>query len=367
QMMPTEDSVLVLPLWLRLGFDKSIEHELRGSPSEAFRSLVRGQSEMPLEKVLFTYSLNDLSSVEQDLFVAASAALVKALTGMRGGREGMRDFLHDLITYPDPDVRPLLKRHFPALRETTSGLGKWWALELAALSRQQALEFYGWQESSAMLTAALNVKVYEIIQPNSSPTPKTTPNQRETSPSTKSGAGREGLKRFFNRIKTGKTTPDTTDSSGNILPKPQPGTPSKPIVRTVYQGALRDYLMTYQSVDPKALAECSNRLNHLKVRCFPLYHRVIDQYQQIIAGSTKRRPKDLNEQLRKIEAEHQAIDNAMSRTRDFMNHYEATQTPAKSDEFRRYQKLKREIDALAFPKREDPISLYLDKIEAELY
>jgi len=97
----------------------------------------------------------------------------------------------------------------------------------------------------------------------------------------------------------------------------------------------------------------------------PLYRPVVAEYQQIVALMSRKKTRRIAERLAELRETREEIGQRMTAIDDYMNWFEATQARATSGAFGEYMKA---ADAAAQRerRRRDPISAYLDSLEAQL-
>lgn len=113
-----------------------------------------------------------------------------------------------------------------------------------------------------------------------------------------------------------------------------------------------------------ALEILGQRLLVFSGRVNPLYRPVIAEYQKITGLLARRKTKRMRERLAELRAMREHISRRMSAIDDYMNWFEATQARQASGEFRDYLKAA-ELGREGERRRRDPISIYLDALEAQ--
>ena len=111
--------------------------------------------------------------------------------------------------------------------------------------------------------------------------------------------------------------------------------------------------------------QCSLALTQLSLRAHPLYRPVIEDYRRIIADlADGKGGKDAAGKLARLAALRHLLKADLQQVEDQLDLFEATQLEGSSGEFDGYM---RAADAaeLPPPPRRDPISRYLDSMEAE--
>lgn len=318
------------PDWVVHGFDQLIRNRRGGSPSSYYRGFLEsGQILKPAE--LFAVSeAASLDPVRYAIFQASAAAMVEALLDQPDGDFGFRGFLGDLGRPGTHAAEALLRQHFPAFREMDQGLEKWWALELANLGQQQGLEFLSPQETDRLLTEALTLRFEAVATPLEG--------QAEE-------AG--GKKGFLDWLRA--------------KPKVQALPPQEAFV-----GSIEQYDQFLDRAGAKERLTASfDRIQTLKRAGFPLYRPVFTAYERAIARLLKNDTRDLGAEFASIGEMRRKITETLERSRDYLNHFEATRAPRLSGEFDEYFRIRESYDQRARPRKSDPITRYLDALEAE--
>ncbi|MCB1205665.1 MAG: hypothetical protein KDN18_15490 [Verrucomicrobiae bacterium] len=318
------------PAWIVHGFDQLIRHRRGGSPSSYYRGFLEsGQFLKPSE--LFTINdAEDLDPVRYAIFEASAAAMVEALLDQPDGDLGLRGFLGDLGR-PEPlAAEALLRQHFPAFREMDQGLEKWWALELANLGQQQGFEFLSPQETERLLSEALSLRFEAVATPVAD-----------------EGDGMPEKRGFLDWFKA--------------KPKRQAPPPQEAFVGSVDQ--FESYLK--RSGAKERLTTAFDRIQTLKRGGFPLYRPVFTAYERAIARLLKDDTKDLVAEFAAIAETRRKISETLERSRDYLNHFEATRAPRLSGEFDEYFRIREAYDQRVSPRKNDPITRYMDALEAE--
>ena len=273
------------------------------------------------------------------LVVLALSAAIRDVRA-RGGRGddvdqpdgdlGLRGFLGDLGR-PEPlAAEALLRQHFPAFREMDQGLEKWWALELANLGQQQGFEFLSPQETERLLSEALSLRFEAVATPVAD-----------------EGDGMPEKRGFLDWFKA--------------KPKRQAPPPQEAFVGSVDQ--FESYLK--RSGAKERLTTAFDRIQTLKRGGFPLYRPVFTAYERAIARLLKDDTKDLVAEFAAIAETRRKISETLERSRDYLNHFEATRAPRLSGEFDEYFRIREAYDQRVSPRKNDPITRYMDALEAE--
>jgi hypothetical protein len=114
-----------------------------------------------------------------------------------------------------------------------------------------------------------------------------------------------------------------------------------------------------------ALKAVGERVLLLSVRAHTLYQPVIREYQQIVLLLQKRKTRRIPQRLAEARSTRELLTRRISAIGDYMNWYEATQSRTASGAFREYLEAADFATARPLQRRRDPISLYLDAMEAQ--
>lgn len=317
-----------VPDWLLHGFDQLISHRRGGSPSAFYRGFLSSGQMLKPDEIVAVKGADKLDPVNYAIFRASASAMIEALLDQPEGGTGMRSLLGDLGRPGGVPLAVLLRQHFPAVREIEEGLDKWWALEVASLAQQQDFEFLGREETERIITEALTLRFEGV--PESAPVAEPV---------------KRGILDFF---KPAAAAPNPVQSTG-------------PFVGTLDQ---------YQSYLGRAgakeqLAQAFERLQHLKRSGFPLYRPVVSAYEQVITKLVKGDVANIDAELKSIEEMRTKIRETLMRTEDYLNYFEATRAPQRSEAFDDYMEMRKSLESKPAPQRNDRISRYLDALELE--
>ena len=116
---------------------------------------------------------------------------------------------------------------------------------------------------------------------------------------------------------------------------------------------------------PGALRALTEQLLLLSGRANPLYRPVVAEYQQIVTSLARKKTKGITRRLAELRSTREHIVRRMGAIDDYMNWFEATQFRNASGAFDEYMKAA-ERSATEAPRRRDPISVYLDALEAQM-
>lgn len=313
------------PSWLVQGFDQMIEHRRGGRPSAFYQGFLDSGQMLDPQAILTTEIDENIDPVSLAIFRASSSALMEALLDQDDGDIAIRSLLGDLAVTDRDRVGVLLRQHFPALREIDEGLDKWWALQVAALGQRQGYEFLDREETERWLDDALTIEFEGAA----------------------SMLRAEPVKvGFLERLRQKRANAQVTQEA--------------------FVGSVSDYaaFINRPGVDEK-LIMVFNKLERLKRTGFPAYRPVITAYESIVLQLRGGKTKTVDEELRAVSELRAKIGETLEQAEDYMNFFEATRAPQRSQAFDDYIEMRRKLENKKPPKRNDRISRYLDSLERE--
>lgn len=130
--------------------------------------------------------------------------------------------------------------------------------------------------------------------------------------------------------------------------------------------ALADYkhYLKYRTARA-ALLSRANDFATLQLKAHPLLRPVVVQYQQTTASLARGSAGRAEASLRDASAYRAMVVARMDKIADYLNWFEATQMPERSGAFDDYLKAAAALENAQPPKRDDPISRYIDQVERE--
>lgn len=314
------------PSWLVQGFDQMIEHRRGGRPSAFYQGFLDSGQMLDPEVILTTEIDENIDPVNLAIFRASSSALMEALLDQDDGDIAMRSLLGDLAVTDGDKTGVLLRQHFPALREIDEGLDKWWALQVAALGQQQGYEFFDWEETEYWLDEALKIEF------------------EETSTMLRAEPVKTG---FLERLR-----PKKTDAAS--------------ATQEAFSGSIADYATFIKRPGAEEkLIIAFNKLERLKRTGFPAYRPLITAYEAIVLKIKDGDMKTVDEELQTVSEMRAKIGETLEQAEDYMNFFEATRAPQRSQAFDDYLEMRRKLEERKPPRRNDRISRYLDSLERE--
>jgi len=324
---------IVVPEWIVHGFDELLEHRRVGRPSSFYAGMVRSGRILSPVELFATEEPEKLTAVDRGLFRATAAAMVGALLAQPGGDAAMRGFLGELSVASQRDPAALMRQYFPAFREVDQGMERWWALQVASLSQQQTFEFLGHEETEQAFKEALILR-FEA--------------REDDEGGDGAGARSRGLRGLIGRAA------GTVGGGGGGGAVP------------AFVGDLSEHAAFLDRPDAETtLARCFDNLQHLRVVGHPLYRPVLERYESVVVRLIRGQARGIDEELAEIAALRETVLNTLRRSDDYLNYFEATQAPRRSESFEDYLRLKRDLEASEAPVRWDRISEYLDFLEKE--
>ena len=114
-----------------------------------------------------------------------------------------------------------------------------------------------------------------------------------------------------------------------------------------------------------ALQQLRQNILLLSARANPLYQPVLGEYEQIAKLLERGKTKRIPERLARARETRELISRELGAIADYMNWFEATQSQTQSGAFTEYMKAA-ELALEGQPRRRDPISVYLDSLEAQM-
>ncbi|MDF1825317.1 MAG: hypothetical protein P1U68_11785 [Verrucomicrobiales bacterium] len=317
---------LIAPEWIVHGFDSMIEHRRKGQRSVFYSGVLKSGQFLSPDRLFAVSEPEQLDPISYAIFQISASSMVSALLDQPEGDAGMREFLGDLALSKGVGEFALMKKHFPAFREMEQGLEKWWTLQVATMGQQQRFEFLDWKETERWLTEVLTIRF-------------------DGSEGQSPEAERKGKRGLFERFKKEKEP--------EKLPGPYVGKLGQFPEFIGRKGAREKFTQAF------------NQLQHVKLVGFPLYRPLLDRYEIVLGKLARGEIKGVAEELAALEQLRTTIRNTIERSEDYLNYFEATQSPQRSDVFDDYMRIRKELERRETPQREDRITRYLDATEQE--
>jgi hypothetical protein len=296
------------PWWLTEGLLQEIRARAGMRDPDIFRSIVNTEKLPSFEKLLGQPPLQ-LDTAAGAVDRASAYALTTALLNMPSGPASLGRFLR---AWPDGSRDPLalLAQHFPTLGQSPQSLAKWWTLQLAQLGKSETLRGLSAPEADAELTALLSFDLVSGTPPKGSSAPPR--------------SQRYVLGDFEKYAK---------------LPGARP--------------ALR-------------LAQVN--ISTLSAKAPVLFRPVLQEYAEICGILASGKTTGIADRLARADRARAAVLKRSEMITDYVNWYEATQTPGSTGQFDRYLRAVEDHEA---KKRRPPVPVdpkiaeYLDTLEQE--
>lgn len=296
------DTALKAPVWLVQGMKEADAWSQGRGDRKLYEAVFRQDGRFTLDE-LFAVGEEDflkMDGVSRAMFRAQSGAMVMALIEQPQGKELFAGFCDEVALF-EGDMPILMRKHFPELNLSEKSLAKWWALTLARLADAPVTEVMGVLETEQALSDAL-------------------------------------LLHFR----------DEDGISMNV------------------------HLEDWQGPDPESASErlaavrgAQDSLNRLSYRCFPSYRSLLSDYQLILMQwACEGRDDDMLLRLRELSEERSRMEVLATRGRDFMDYMEISRATELSGSFQDYMRLKQELKERPRVEKTDPLSLYLDTMDA---
>jgi len=297
-----EGHVAQVPSWFTDGLNGVLDIQNGDLPASLFQSLLAGSDPLNLELLEKTRA-HLLPATAQMVHRAKAAALVRALLDFEDGRARLLEFL---TSFRDPG---------------TAGL----ALE------QRIAEFF-----PEMVSDRAGIQKWWSI----------------------------ALARLGSAARIDQMTLNATASAIEDVLAPAPGIGDlvEPvnILELVGEPAKPEHR--------EAMQRIALELTRISTNANPLFQPVIAEYHSLLAlaldSSTK--PEVLAAKVREAEALREGLGELGSEIEDYINWTQATQIGTASGEFDEYFRAADKILQSPRPKRDDPVTLYIDSLESEL-
>ncbi|MDB6071896.1 MAG: hypothetical protein JWL81_3067 [Verrucomicrobiales bacterium] len=325
------------PDWLLHGTLALLDYRQLGRMSQTFSQI------FALGRVL---SVNDIlnadpqgmDSVSMTIYRVSSGALLMMLIEQPKGSEHLTALLPTLAT-AGIDQATQIERAFPSLAASTNGLSKWWSLQIAALSQPGMEEVRAPDETERQLAEAL-VLHYTI------------PPAAEKKP----GA----LKRLFKKDKSPAPAAPAAGAGAGAPATPAPA----PVQETC---SILEYAKVLPLPDSAAVFNQADlALTRLSLRAHPIYRPIIEEYRAALKSLAKGKAgKAMPATLARLAATRENLASRLLAIENYIDVYETMESTTFSGAFEGYLKTADELER-PLPGRNDPLTRYLDQVEAEL-
>ena len=169
----------LLPQWMYLGVLEALDYRRNARPSALFAAIFKSGKVYSIEEIIDA-EIDALDGLSKTIYRNSCCALVLALLDQPEGSTRLQRFLATLAADSRP-LKSLLDEAFPSFATSPTSLNKWWALQLANLSRPGLSEPLSIQESLSALQDALTLRFK--AKPSELPAPKALASNEDQEPS----------------------------------------------------------------------------------------------------------------------------------------------------------------------------------------
>lgn len=152
---------LMLPDWLFTGVIQAMDYRAAARPTAMFAAIFKSGKIYGIEEIIET-SPAKMDNLSRSIYETSCAALVMALVDQPTGGQRFNQFLSSLAVDPRSE-RELLDAAYPKFTATASSLNKWWALQMATLSKRGMAEPLGADESLKALEDASTIRYHALV------------------------------------------------------------------------------------------------------------------------------------------------------------------------------------------------------------
>lgn len=161
----------ILPDWVYTGVMEALDYRKQARPSTLFAAIFKSGKIFGIEEIIEA-SPTQMDALSKTIYRTSCCALVLALLDQPEGGARLNRFLASLAGDARPE-RQLLDQAFPSFTTSPASLNKWWALQLASLSRPGMSEPLSADATLAALEDALTLqyqaRASEVPQPRPRP------------------------------------------------------------------------------------------------------------------------------------------------------------------------------------------------------
>jgi hypothetical protein len=152
----TPEGRLLLPDWVMTGVLLAMDYKASARPSAMFATIFRSGKIYGIEEIISASPVT-MDGLSRTIYETSCCALVLALVDQPNGPQNFNKFLNALASDPRSE-RELLNVAFPTFAASASSLNKWWALQLAALSKPGIAEPFTPAESFKAIGDAILIR-----------------------------------------------------------------------------------------------------------------------------------------------------------------------------------------------------------------
>jgi hypothetical protein len=155
QKITPPEGRLLLPDWVMTGVLHAMDYKASARPSAIFATIFRSGKIYGIEEIIAASPV-EMDGLSRTIYETSCCALVLALVDQPSGSKSFNKFLNALANDPRSE-RDLLNAAYPSFAASASSLNKWWALQLAALSKPGIAEPYTAAESLQAIEEATTI------------------------------------------------------------------------------------------------------------------------------------------------------------------------------------------------------------------
>ncbi len=156
QQIATPEGRLLLPDWVMTGVMHAMDYKASARPSAMFATIFSSGKIYGIEEIIAASPV-EMDGLSRTIYETSCCALVLALVDQPDGGARFNKFLNSLASDPRSE-RELLDVAFPSFGASASSLNKWWALQLAALSKPGIAEPYTAADSLKAIGDAILIR-----------------------------------------------------------------------------------------------------------------------------------------------------------------------------------------------------------------
>ncbi len=146
---------LSLPPWLVTGVQQALLLRTGRVDRRIYSNLLNKGDMMSPEQIINTPAPQTLDSASRRLYEVSCGVLIAGLLHQESGAERLRNLLSEAITLEGDNAREIISTYFHEMNGKGDTFAKWWALELAALARPDAMDMLTPPETEKQLADAL--------------------------------------------------------------------------------------------------------------------------------------------------------------------------------------------------------------------
>lgn len=262
----------LVPAWLHRGVMAALDLRSQGGRSSVAATVFARGRAFPVEKLL-KESPDGMTAAGVAAYDASACGLLLTLLELDRGQGRFQRLLADFASF-DADAAAQIRHHFQEMAESDRALEKWWALQVAQMSRPGAMDFLSANESERQLARALIVEW---------------------------------------------TPPGKSKAESVVLGLPDMiGLPDK-------EERLRTLKQSWFAV------------RTLGPRVHPIFRPLADAHRSIIEDAMGGKTKDIAERLAKLDEERASLAARLDAVDDYLNWWEVTRGKGASADLDRYR------------------------------